>query len=240
MTQRTHLDDFLRSRIIGHLLCRHTQLEVAEELGITLSVTSRRTSALSRKLSSASGATILGQTMYRRLGKIGQDARRPVRCVIFTATRCHLQLTWSREHAFCGHHYSRIARLQRNYSGFQNWLECSNWSQDRPNLWGHHSATTLDHVWDILDRQVTARQPPPREEVEPRRNFGEHCLESDVILYYIFSQDSRVGSNEVPDFFPAITLPVCNKSGDFLTFETSLVTCSIRGLSTNPPGAIIL
>ncbi|PRD18792.1 UNVERIFIED_CONTAM: hypothetical protein NCL1_59418 [Trichonephila clavipes] len=41
MAQRKHLDDFLRSRIIGRLECGHTRLEVSEELGITQSVISR-------------------------------------------------------------------------------------------------------------------------------------------------------------------------------------------------------
>ncbi|GFW02484.1 transposable element Tcb1 transposase [Trichonephila clavipes] len=39
------------------------------------------------------------QTVYRCLGHIGLYARRPVRCVPFTATHCRLRLTWSREHA---------------------------------------------------------------------------------------------------------------------------------------------
>ncbi|KFM67397.1 General transcription factor II-I repeat domain-containing protein 2, partial [Stegodyphus mimosarum] len=60
----------------------------------------RRSTAsdLSRQLSSATGTTISRQTVYRRLGKIGLYARRPVRCVPFTATRCRLRLAWSREH----------------------------------------------------------------------------------------------------------------------------------------------
>ncbi|KFM72124.1 Transposable element Tcb1 transposase, partial [Stegodyphus mimosarum] len=41
MTQRTHLDDFLRGRIIGRLECGRTQLEVSDELGIAQSVISR-------------------------------------------------------------------------------------------------------------------------------------------------------------------------------------------------------
>ncbi|GFU61752.1 transposable element Tcb1 transposase [Trichonephila clavipes] len=41
MTQRKHLDDFLRGRIIGRLECERTQLEVSEELGIAQSVISR-------------------------------------------------------------------------------------------------------------------------------------------------------------------------------------------------------
>ncbi|KFM62726.1 Transposable element Tc1 transposase, partial [Stegodyphus mimosarum] len=38
MTQRTHLDDFLRGRIMGRLECGRTQLEVSDELGIAQSV----------------------------------------------------------------------------------------------------------------------------------------------------------------------------------------------------------
>ncbi|KFM58151.1 hypothetical protein X975_10179, partial [Stegodyphus mimosarum] len=41
MTQRTHLDDFLRGRIIGRLECGRTQLEVSDELGIAQRVISR-------------------------------------------------------------------------------------------------------------------------------------------------------------------------------------------------------
>ncbi|GFW90748.1 uncharacterized protein TNCV_2417451 [Trichonephila clavipes] len=41
MTQRKHLDEFLRGRIIERLECGRTQLEVSEELGIAQSVISR-------------------------------------------------------------------------------------------------------------------------------------------------------------------------------------------------------
>ncbi|GFX62578.1 transposable element Tcb1 transposase [Trichonephila clavipes] len=121
MAQRKHLGHFLRGRIIGRLDCRHTQLEVFEELGIAQSVISRlwqrfqeddnvsrftakrnrrsTASDLSRQLSSAIGTTVSRQTVYRRLGHIGLYARRPVICVPLTATHCRLRLTWSREHA---------------------------------------------------------------------------------------------------------------------------------------------
>ncbi|GFU99899.1 transposable element Tcb2 transposase [Trichonephila clavipes] len=91
------------------------ELEVSGELGIALSVISRlwqrfqedvtakrnrrsTASNLSRQLSSATGTTVLRQTVYRRLGHIGLYARRPVRCVPLIATHCRLQLSWSREH----------------------------------------------------------------------------------------------------------------------------------------------
>ncbi|GFX56434.1 transposable element Tcb1 transposase [Trichonephila clavipes] len=69
-----------------------------------LAVTSKRnrrntTSDLSRQLSSATGTTVSRQTVYRRLGHNGLYARRPARCVPFTATHCRRRLTWSREHA---------------------------------------------------------------------------------------------------------------------------------------------
>ncbi|GFX61969.1 transposable element Tcb1 transposase [Trichonephila clavipes] len=56
-----------------------------------LAVTAKRNrpcpeSDLSRQLSSATGTTVSGQTVYRRLGHIGLYARRPVRCVPLTAT----------------------------------------------------------------------------------------------------------------------------------------------------------
>ncbi|GFX10487.1 transposable element Tcb1 transposase [Trichonephila clavipes] len=116
MAQRKHLDDFLRGRNIGRLECGRTQLEVSEELGIAQSIISRlwqrfqddvtakrnrrsTASDLSRQLSSATGTTVSRQTVYSRLGHIGLYARRPLRCVPLIATRCHLRLTWSREHA---------------------------------------------------------------------------------------------------------------------------------------------
>ncbi|GFX71916.1 uncharacterized protein TNCV_1443391 [Trichonephila clavipes] len=40
ITQRKHLGDFLRGRIIGRLECGRTQLEVSEKLGIAQSVIS--------------------------------------------------------------------------------------------------------------------------------------------------------------------------------------------------------
>ncbi|GFU00531.1 transposable element Tc1 transposase [Trichonephila clavipes] len=142
VVQSMHLDDFLRSRIIGRLECGRTRLEVSKELEIAQSVISRlwqrfqddgnvsrcystgrsrvttpnedriyilavtakrnrRITAadLSRQLSSATGTTVSRQTVYRRLGHIALYARRPVKCIPLTATHCHLQLTWSREHA---------------------------------------------------------------------------------------------------------------------------------------------
>ncbi|GFX61211.1 transposable element Tcb1 transposase [Trichonephila clavipes] len=68
-----------------------------------LAVTAKRNrrstaSDLSPQLTSATVTTVSRQTVYRRLGHIGQYARRPVRCVPLTTTHCRPRLTWSREH----------------------------------------------------------------------------------------------------------------------------------------------
>ncbi|GFT10792.1 transposable element Tcb2 transposase [Trichonephila clavipes] len=60
-----------------------------------LAITAKRNrwitaSDLSRQLSSATGATVSNQTVYRRLGHIGLYARRHVRCVPLTGTHCRL------------------------------------------------------------------------------------------------------------------------------------------------------
>ncbi|GFT44699.1 transposable element Tcb1 transposase [Trichonephila clavipes] len=95
MAQMKHLDDFLRGRIIRRLECGRTQLEVSEELGIAQSVISM---LWKRFQDDATGTTVSRQTVYRRLGHIGLYARRPVRCILLTATHCRLRLTWSTVH----------------------------------------------------------------------------------------------------------------------------------------------
>ncbi|GFV08326.1 transposable element Tcb1 transposase [Trichonephila clavipes] len=74
------------------------ELQRRMKTGIYLAVTAKRNrqstaSDLSRQLSSVTGTTVSRQTVYRRLGKIGLYARRPVRCVPLTATHCRLLLT---------------------------------------------------------------------------------------------------------------------------------------------------
>ncbi|GFX24571.1 transposable element Tcb1 transposase [Trichonephila clavipes] len=63
-------------------------------------VIKRRSTAsdLSRQLSSATGTTVLRQTVYRHLEHISIYASRPVTYVPLTTTHCRLRLTWSREH----------------------------------------------------------------------------------------------------------------------------------------------
>ncbi|GFX33957.1 transposable element Tcb1 transposase [Trichonephila clavipes] len=79
---------------------RVTTPNVDRYLAVTVKRNRRSTASdLSRLLSSATGATVSRQTMYKRLRHISLYARRPVRCVPLTSTHCRLRLTWSREHA---------------------------------------------------------------------------------------------------------------------------------------------
>ncbi|GFW53741.1 transposable element Tcb1 transposase [Trichonephila clavipes] len=80
----------------------HPQITTPNEdryLAVTAKRNKRSTASnLSRQLSSDTATTVSRQTVYRRLGHIGLNTRRPVRCVPLTATHCRLRLTWSREH----------------------------------------------------------------------------------------------------------------------------------------------
>ncbi|GFV38672.1 transposable element Tcb1 transposase [Trichonephila clavipes] len=100
MAQMKHLDDFLRSSIIGRLECERTQLEVSEELGIVQNVHSK----LWQRFQDVGNVSSYRYNSfkayrYRRLGHIGLYARRPTRCAPLTATHCSLRITWRREHA---------------------------------------------------------------------------------------------------------------------------------------------
>ncbi|GFY02422.1 HTH_Tnp_Tc3_2 domain-containing protein [Trichonephila clavipes] len=86
-----------------HYSADHPRVRTPNEdrhLAVTAKTNRRSTASdLSRQLSSATGSTVLRQTVYRRLGQIGLYARRLVRCVPLTATHCRLRLAWNTEHA---------------------------------------------------------------------------------------------------------------------------------------------
>ncbi|GFW42402.1 transposable element Tcb1 transposase [Trichonephila clavipes] len=241
-------------------------------LAVTAKINRRSTASdLSRQLSSATGTTVLRQTVNRRLGHIGVYARRPVRCVPLNATHCRLQLTWSREHALwtpqqwscvmfsdesrfslqsdsrrtliwrapatryhqdntidrhryggagwlvwggiilgsrtdlhvqsvtmAGHIYRDVLleqhiRLFRGAMGAEFLFMDDNARPHRANIvykclqseditrkdWPAYSPdlNPIEHMWDMLGRQIAARQPPP-----DYRNFREHCSMSGVIF----------------------------------------------------------
>ncbi|GFY17770.1 HTH_Tnp_Tc3_2 domain-containing protein [Trichonephila clavipes] len=112
MAQRKHLDDFFTwlwqrfqddgnvSRCYSTGRPRVTTPNENRYFADTAKRNRQSTASdLSLQLSLATGTTVSRQTVYRRLVHIGLYARRPVRCVQFTATHCCLRLTWSREHA---------------------------------------------------------------------------------------------------------------------------------------------
>ncbi|GFW89053.1 transposable element Tcb1 transposase [Trichonephila clavipes] len=104
MAQRKHLDDW-NVGVPSWKYPRNLESPRVSSPGFDndskMMVINRQSTAsdLFRQLSSATGTTVSRKTVYRRLGHIGLYARRPVRCVSFTATHCRLRLTWSREHA---------------------------------------------------------------------------------------------------------------------------------------------
>ncbi|GFX87820.1 uncharacterized protein TNCV_2190961 [Trichonephila clavipes] len=113
MTHRTHLDNFLRGRIIGRLEHGYTQQDVSEELGITQSVISR---------------------LWQRFQ---DDGHMSTRYSIY-----HLQVTTPNEVQYLEVTPKRN-RLSTASSAFR-----------------HLSSTTVEHMWDVLGRQVEAHQPP--------------------------------------------------------------------------------
>ncbi|GFV89333.1 transposable element Tcb1 transposase [Trichonephila clavipes] len=139
-----------------------------------LEVTAKRNrrstaSNLSRQLSSATGTAVSRQIVYRRLGHIGLHARRPVRCVPLTATHCRLRLTWSRVHALWTPQqwscvmFSSLRRVQEDITRMD-------WPVYSPDM------NPIEHVWDMLGRQIAARQLPPTCLPEFRRTLlDEWC-----------------------------------------------------------------
>ncbi|GFW89117.1 transposable element Tcb1 transposase [Trichonephila clavipes] len=99
MAQRKHLDDW-KVGVPSWKYPRNLESPRVSSPGVGNDSKMMSTASdLPRQLSSATGTTVSRQTMYRRLGHIGLYARRPVRCVLLTATHCRMRLTWSREHA---------------------------------------------------------------------------------------------------------------------------------------------
>ncbi|GFT74682.1 transposable element Tcb1 transposase [Trichonephila clavipes] len=104
MTQRTHLEDVLRGRIIGHLNWKYPRnLEspgVSSPCNFNVMAINRQSTSsdLSRQLSSATGTIVSRKTVYRRLGQINPNARRRATCVSLIATHCRLWFAWNKEH----------------------------------------------------------------------------------------------------------------------------------------------
>ncbi|GFW74033.1 transposable element Tcb1 transposase [Trichonephila clavipes] len=116
MTQRKHLGDFLRGRIIGQLECGHTELEVFQELGIAQSVISRPWQRFQddgnvNKCYSTGHPRVTTTNEDRYLAVTAKRNRRSTAsdCLVSSLQlpvrqfqgrpHCRLRLTWSREHA---------------------------------------------------------------------------------------------------------------------------------------------
>ncbi|GFV22735.1 transposable element Tcb1 transposase [Trichonephila clavipes] len=126
MTQRKHLDDFLRSRIIGRLECGRTQLEASEKLGITQSVTSRLCQRfqddgnVSRCYSTGSNRiTILND--YRYLAVTGKRNRRSTASDLSRQLSSATGTTVSRQTVTHYHHENTIERHRYGGAGWLVW-----------------------------------------------------------------------------------------------------------------------
>ncbi|GFU55386.1 transposable element Tcb1 transposase [Trichonephila clavipes] len=101
MSSRHHIDDFMRSQIIGKIEEGRKITDVAREFDIAHSVVSRlRTTAqqVANQFLAASGKQISPKTVSRRLRGGGLYARRPVVCLPLTRQQHTPRLEWCREH----------------------------------------------------------------------------------------------------------------------------------------------
>ncbi|GFV48829.1 transposable element Tcb2 transposase [Trichonephila clavipes] len=101
MSSRHHIDDFMRSRIIGKIEEEGKVTDVPKDRYIVLSAKrNRRTTAqqVAHQFLSASGKQIYRKSVARRLRGGGLYARRPVLCVPLTRQHRTARLQWCREH----------------------------------------------------------------------------------------------------------------------------------------------
>ncbi|GFV59314.1 uncharacterized protein TNCV_2340551 [Trichonephila clavipes] len=164
MAQRKHFHDFLRGRIIGRLECGRTQLEVSEELGITQSVISR----LWQRFQEDGNVSRSLKTGRFRVTTPNED-----RYLAGTAKRnrtdLHVQSVTMTCHIYRDVILEQHVRLFRGAMGAEFRFvddnarshvdECLQ-SEDITRMdWSAYSLdlNPIDHVWDMLGRQIAAR-----------------------------------------------------------------------------------
>ncbi|GFT01396.1 transposable element Tc3 transposase [Trichonephila clavipes] len=219
MTQRKHLDDFLRGRIIGRLECGQTQLEVSEELGIAQSVISRlwqRFQDDGLVLQSDSRRTLIWRVPGTRYHQENTTKRHRYGgdgwlvwggFILGSRTDLHVQ-------TMTGHIYRDVileqhVRLFRGAMGAEFLFMHDNARPHRANIvgeclqseditrmdWPAYSPdlNPIEHVWDMLGRRIAARQPPPTYQPELRRALlDEWCnISQDQIDNLILSMPRR-------------------------------------------------
>ncbi|GFV70123.1 transposable element Tc3 transposase [Trichonephila clavipes] len=178
MAQMKHLDDFLRGRIIGQLEYGRTQLDASKELGIAQSVifrlyndskmmvietqipvTTKRTNTIERHRYGGAGWLVWGGI------------------ILGSRTDLHIQSV-----TMTGHIYRDVI-LKQHVRLFRGAMDAEFLFMD-DNARPHHAnivdeciqseditrmdwpaytpdSIPIEHVWDMLDRRIAARQLPP-------------------------------------------------------------------------------
>ncbi|GFV86042.1 transposable element Tcb2 transposase [Trichonephila clavipes] len=103
MSQRSHLTDSEAWRVVGRLEGSQTQAEVAQSIGVSQMLTTRRhrnmsATLLQQHLHSVTGTTVANQTVRNRIHGVGLYARRPMVCVRLTSRHRRDRREWATEH----------------------------------------------------------------------------------------------------------------------------------------------
>ncbi|GFW86398.1 transposable element Tc3 transposase [Trichonephila clavipes] len=175
---------FLRGRNIGRLECGRTQLEASEELGIAQSVISRL--CLRFKM------MVIGiSTRYHQENTIERHRYGGARWLVWggiilgSRSDLHVQSVTMTGHIYRDVILEKHVRLFRGAMGVEFLFMDDNAHPHRANIvdkclqleditrmdWPAYSPdlNPIEHMWDMLDRRIAARQSPPTYLPELRR-----------------------------------------------------------------------
>ncbi|GFY10532.1 transposable element Tc3 transposase [Trichonephila clavipes] len=219
MAQRKHLDNFLRGRIIGRLECRRTHLEVSEELEIAQSVISR----LWQRFKYDGNQSDSRRTLIWRAPGTGYHQENTIErhryggtgwlvwegIILGSRTDLYVQSVMMTGYIYRDDILEQHVRLFRGAMGAEFQFTDDNARLHQANIvdeclqsdnitrmdWPAYSPhlNPIEHVRDMLDRRIAARQPTPTCLPELRRALlDEWCsIPQDKIDNLILSMPRR-------------------------------------------------